>query len=285
MNIPGSDIYLNGQWLPRAEARVSVFDRGFIFGDGIYEVVPAYGRKPFLLDRHITRMLENLAKVGIPGIHSEAEWTALVQELVDRQEFEHQKIYLQVTRGMAPRLHSFPAEPEPTVFMFADEMTILSDERAKEGFAGVTTVDFRWMRGDIKSISLLAAVLGSEEARKHGATELLFLRDGVVTEGASSNVLVCKDGAISSPVLDRRVLSGVTVSLADEIAKQAGMPITYRDISEAELRGADEVMITSSGKEVVAIVTLDGKPVGTGASGPIFAQLWAGYRAAAAGNG
>lgn len=281
MNIPGSDVYLNGAWLPRGEARVSAFDRGFIFGDGIYEVIPVYGRKPFLMDRHLERMVDNLAKVKISDPHGgPAGWAKLVQELVDRQAFENQKLYIQVTRGTAPRLHSFPDGAAPTVFMFTDEMTILSDERAKQGFKGVTMPDFRWLRGDIKSISLLAAVLGSEHARQHDATELIFVREGIVTEGASSNVLICKDGQLSSPVVDRRILPGVTVSLAEEVAAKIGMPVEHRDIAEGELRAADEVMITSSGKEVVAIVSLDGKPVGDGRSGPAFAKLWEGYRKA-----
>ncbi|MBF2735993.1 MAG: aminotransferase class IV [Betaproteobacteria bacterium AqS2] len=281
MNIPGSDVYLNGEWLPRGEARVSAFDRGFIFGDGIYEVIPVYNRKPFLMDRHLERMVDNLAKVKIPDPHGGVEgWAKLVQALVDRQAFENQKLYIQITRGAAPRLHSFPDKAEPTVFMFTDEMMILSDERAKEGFKGVTMPDFRWLRGDIKSISLLAAVLGSEHARQHDATELIFIREGIVTEGASSNVLICKDGQLSSPVTDRRILPGVTVSLAEEVAAKVGMPVEHRDIAEGELRAADEVMITSSGKEIVAIVSLDGKPVGDGKSGPAFAKLWDGYREA-----
>ena len=280
MNIAGSDVYLNGDWVPRGEARVSAFDRGFIFGDGIYEVIPVYGRKPFLMDRHLERMAENLAKVKIADPHGVAGWAKLVQQLVDRQDFENQKLYIQVTRGAAPRLHSFPEASEPTVFMFTDEMTILSDERARQGFKGVTMPDFRWLRGDIKSISLLAAVMGSEHARQHGATELIFIRDGIVTEGASSNVVICKDGQLCSPVTDRRILPGVTVSLAEEVAAKIGMPIEHRDIAEGELRAADEVMITSSGKEIVAIVELDGKPVGTGQSGAAFAKLWDGYRSA-----
>ena len=277
--LQGSDLILNGEWLPRAEAKISVFDRGFIFGDGVYEVIPAYNGKPFLADRHIARLGRSLAEAEIANPLSQQRWHELIDEIAAKQDFPHQRIYLQVTRGVAPRMHRYPLTAvEPTYLMFADEMTLVDDATAKRGFKGVTHSDFRWMRGDIKSISLIAAVLSSEIAASADATETIFIRDGLATEGASSNLLVVKDGKISSPLVDRRILSGVTLSIAAEIAAESGIGFEFRDVPEENLRDADELMILSSGKEVVAITELDGRKVGGGVAGPVFEALWAGYK-------
>lgn len=272
------DVYLNGSWVARVDAKVSAFDRGFIFGDGVYELVQAYARKPFFTQRHVARLARSLDGVGIPNPHSETEWIELFATAAHRTPFADSRIYLQVTRGVAPRRHCFPAEVTPTVFLFADELVLPNAEAIANGLPAVTDNDYRWLRGDIKSISLMAAVLASEKAAAANATETIFIRDGVVTEGASSNVLLVKDGKLLSPVIDQRVLAGVTLTLLDEIAAQ-GITVEYRDISEAELRAADELMISSSGKEVLAITTLDGKQVGSGTSGPLFKRLYEGFRA------
>lgn len=277
--LAGSDLILNGTWQSRAEAKVSVFDRGFIFGDGVYEVIPAYNHKLFLADRHLERLERSLKEAEIANPLSAPRWRELLEELAAKQDFPHQRIYLQVTRGVAPRLHRYPLSPvPPTYLMFADEMTLVDDATARRGFKGVTHSDFRWMRGDIKSTSLIAAVLSSEIAASADATETLFIRDGLATEGASSNLLVVKDGVLSSPLIDRRILAGVTLSIVAEIAAENGIAFTYRDVPEEDLRDADEIMITSSGKEVVAITELDGRKVGAGEGGPVFAALWAGYK-------
>lgn len=270
------DVYLNGAWLARASAQISVFDRGFIFGDGVYELVQSYNRKCFRADLHIARLERSLAAIGIPNPHSADEWEALFNEAATKTEHPDARIYLQVTRGSAPRRHCFPAEVTPTVFMFADELILPGEEAVTHGLKAVTETDFRWLRGDIKSISLMAAVLASEKAAQADATETIFIRDGVLTEGASSNVLVAKDGSLLSPVLDPRLLTGITLTVLAEIAEQ-DIKVAYRDISEAELRSADEIMISSSGKEIVPITTLDDQQVGDGKPGPMFAKLYAGF--------
>ncbi len=277
--IPGSEVCLNGEWLPRAEARVSVFDRGFIFGDGVYEVIPAYGKRPFLADRHVARLGRSLEKVGIDNPLSGEQWLALIEEIAGRQEFGNQRIYLQVTRGAAPRLHQFPERPEPTYLVFSDEMALAGREAAERGASAITHEDFRWLRGDIKSTSLMAAVLSSEMAASRGATETIFLRDGVLTEGASSNVLVLVGGELRTHGVDNLILGGITMSFIEEVSRDAGHPLAYSEVSEAELRSAEEVIISSSGKEIVAITSLDGETVGAGKAGPVFMKLWDTYRA------
>lgn len=279
MEIPGSEVCLNGEWLPRSGARVSVFDRGFIFGDGVYEVIPAYGKRPFLADRHVARLGRSLEKVGIDNPLSGEEWLALIGEIASRQEFGNQRIYLQVTRGAAPRLHQFPERAEPTYLIFSDEMEVAGREAAERGAAAITHEDFRWLRGDIKSTSLMAAVLSSEMAASRGATETIFLRGGVLTEGASSNVLVLVGGELRTHEVDNLILGGITMSFIEEVSRDAGHPLAYREVTEAELRSAEEVIISSSGKEIVAITSLDGETVGEGKAGPVFMRLWETYRA------
>ena len=278
MTIAGSQVNLNGQWLERDQAQISVFDRGFIFGDGVYEVIPVYGHQPFLADRHVTRLGKSLAEVGITDPLGSAAWLELITTTAQRQDFPQQRIYLQVTRGSAPRLHRFPKEPQPTYLIFADPLEIPDVAIAQQGFTAVTHDDFRWLRGNIKSISLLAAVLASEFAAQAGAIETLFVRAGIVTEGATSNIIIAKDDALIAPLVDRRVLAGVTLSFIEECAHTAGCPIQYRDITMAQLQAADEVMISSSTRELAAITTLDGKAVGTGTAGPLFQRLWDIYR-------
>ena len=273
----GSEVNLNGEWLARDEARISVFDRGFIFGDGVYEVIPAYGRKPFLVERHLDRLERSLDKVGISNPLSRDRWLDLISKLAQRQDFELQRIYLQVTRGIAPRLHSFPKDVPPTYLLFADEHSRPDRETILKGFLAITHEDFRWKRCDIKSISLIAAVLSSERAAQAGATEMIFLRDGILTEGASSNVLVVIDGKLLSPRVDNLILGGITLSFIEEVAKDAGHPLTFRDISEQEFRGADEIIISSSGKELVPVTTLDDDKVSSGTAGPVFIDLWDSY--------
>ena len=274
----GSEVMLNGEWVSRDKAQVSVFDRGFIFGDGIYELVPAYGKKPFLADRHLDRLERNLGKVGMKNPLSKDQWMELLNEIASRQDFDEQRIYLQVTRGAAPRFHSFPGDPTPTYLVFVDQLLLPSQDVVKRGHHAISREDFRWQRGDIKSISLMAAVLSSEMAAQAKATETIFLRDGTLTEGASSNVLVVIGGQLFSPKVNNLILSGITLSFVEEIGKQNDHPLTYRDISEQEFRDADEIMITSSGKEILPITTLDDKKVNSGEAGPVFMDLWNTYR-------
>ena len=278
MTLAGSEVYLNNTWLPRDEATVSVFDRGFIFGDGVYELVPAYRHVPFLAERHIARLERSLDAVGIPNPKSAQEWLELIDTAAKRQSFGEQRIYLQVTRGVAPRLHRFPTQPLPTVLIFIDQLVRPDAAQATQGSKAITMPDFRWKRGDIKSISLIAAVMCSEAAAQASATETILLRDGHLTEGASSNILIASDGKLLTPPLDRSVLPGVTLSYIDELAAKAAIKLDYGAVTETQLRTADEILLTSSGKELVAITKLDDQPVGAGRAGPLFCKLYDYYQ-------
>lgn len=279
MTLAGSDVFLNGNWLARDKAAISVFDRGFIFGDGVYEMIPAYHHMPFLAQRHIKRLKRSMKLVGIDNPQSDDAWLELIQTAATRQDFGNQRIYLQVTRGVAQRAHKFPEQVTPTILLFVDPLIKPSRTEAIRGSKAITLPDFRWQRGDIKSISLMAAVLCSEQAAAAGATETILIRDGLLTEGASSNILIVKDGKLSSPPIDPRILAGVTLSYISEIADLVGHPIEYTEVTEEQLRTADEILLTSSGKELVAITALDDKVVGSGKAGPMFECLYDRYHA------
>ena len=278
MNIPGSDVILNGELIPRNEAKVSVFDRGFIFGDSIYEVIPVYQKKPFFLDRHLNRMVNNLHKTGITNPLSKEEWEGVIQKLIEQQSFNNQKLYIQVSRGVAPRNHSFPQESQSTYLLFTDELNILSFAEVTKGTKVVTAEDFRWLRGDIKSTSLLAAVLSTELAYQSNASEVIFHRNNIITEGGSSNILVVIDNKLYSPVINNKILNGITLSVFSDLAKKINNPIIHRDINLTELFSAKEVMLISSGRELVPIVSIDNKKINDGNSGEVFKQLWHEYR-------
>lgn len=279
-------IYLNGEWMPIEEAKIPVLDRGFIFGDGIYEVIPVYRRKPFRAAGHLARLARSLEAVRIPNPYDEARWMTLIAEIVARQPFENQGVYFQVTRGVARRDHAFPAGTTPTVFMMSNPLATPSEETYARGVACVTAVDNRWLRCDIKSTSLLGNVLMRQFAADHDAIEAVMFRDGHLSEASASNVLIVKNGVIASPLKDHLILPGITLDATIDLAREAGLPLELRAITEAEVRDADEVWLSSSTKEVLAVTTLDGRPVGHGAGagrpGPMFARMRAAYQAAKA---
>jgi D-alanine transaminase len=266
-------VYLNGKFLPIEEARIPVLDRGFIFGDGIYELVPVYSRVPFRLDEHLARLERSLAAARIRNPHSRAEWRDIVLQLAAKQPFEDQGVYFQVTRGVAKRDHAFPKEATPTVFMMANPLSTPSPEAVQNGAAAVTAVDDRWLHCDIKSISLIGNVMLRQLSADAGAVETILFRNGKLSEASASNVFAVKNGVILSPAKSNLILPGITYDVVVEIAAAAKMPLEFRDLSEAEVRGADELWVTSSSKEVLAIVMLDGKPVGAGTPGPVFRQM------------
>ncbi|MBM3117276.1 D-amino acid aminotransferase [Jeongeupia naejangsanensis] len=285
MNVPDLTAYLNGRFAPLGDLSVPVLDRGFLFGDGIYEMIPVYNRTPFRLNEHLGRLAASLASVRIGNPHTLAEWRGIIETIVARQPFDDQSIYLQVTRGAAyPRNHAFPPEPTtPTVFAFADPLTPPPTQLVQTGIAAVTQADVRWLRCDIKAISLLANVLARQSAVDAGVAETVLLRDGKLIEGSASNIFVVKDGVILAPPPSNLMLTGITYDLVLELADRHGLPHQVRDITEAELRGAGEVWLTSSSKEVLAIVTLDGAPVGNGAPGPIYKAMYQHYQVFKAG--
>jgi D-alanine transaminase len=268
--------YLNGEFVPLAEARVPVLDRGFIFGDGVYEVIPAYGRALFRLEAHLARLACSLRSIRLENPHDEQAWTKVLGAVVDRNPWDDQSVYLQVTRGVAPRSHEFPKPPvAPTVFIMANPLKTPPPETRERGVAVVTREDYRWRRCDIKSVSLLANVLLRQEAEDAGAAETVLLRDGNVTEASASNVFVVKRGVIASPPKDNLILPGITYDLVLELARAAGLPVEVRPVAAAELLAADEVWISSSTREVQPVTRVDGQPVGTGKPGPGFARMYA----------
>ena len=283
-------IYLNGEWMPVEQARVPVLDRGFIFGDGIYEFIPVYGRKPFRAAPHFARLARSLDAVGIVNPHSDEQWNTLLRTIIAKQTFDNQGVYFQVTRGVAPRDHAFPRDAKPTVFMMANPLGTPSADVFARGVACVTAVDNRWHRCDIKSISLLGNVLMRQLAAEHDAVEAVMFRDGYLSEASASNVFVIKNGAVHAPRKDHLMLHGITLDAVIDLARAANLPLELRPITESEVWGADELWLSSSSKEVVAITTLDGKPVGqaagaaahAGKPGPVFAKIRAAFDAAKA---
>jgi D-alanine transaminase len=267
-------VFLNGKLLPAEQASVSVLDRGFIFGDGVYELVPVYSRVPFRLDEHLARLERSLGETRIPNPYSRAQWRAAVYGLIDAHPFDDQGIYFQVTRGVAKRDHAFPKKIEPTVFMMSNPLVNPPREQVENGAAAVSAEDNRWLRCDIKSISLIGNVLLRELSAEANAAETILFRNGKLTEASASNVFIVKDGVIRSPAKTRLILPGITYDVVIELAAAAKLPLAFEEVGEAQVRNADEVWVTSSSKEVLAIVELDGKPIGDGRPGPVFRRMY-----------
>jgi D-alanine transaminase len=271
-------VFLNGRFLPIEQATVPVLDRGFIFGDGVYELIPVYSRAPFRMDEHLARLERSLSAVGIRNPHPREKWREIITSLAAQQPWEDQGVYLQVTRGVAKRDHAFPEDVEPTVFAMSNPLVNPPRELVEKGAAAVSAVDDRWHRCDIKSISLIGNVLLRQVSAAAGAAETILFRDGVLTEASASNVFVAKNGVVLSPPKTNLILPGITYDVVVEIATALAIPVEFRDVREAEVRGADEIWLTSSSKEILAVVELDGKPVGEGRPGPLFRRAWQGYQ-------
>jgi len=268
-------VYLNGAFLPLEEARIPVLDRGFIYGDGVYELIPVYGRRPFRLPQHLARLQRSLDGIRLANPHTSAEWTTLVADLVSKQPFEDQGIYFQVTRGVAKRDHTFPQGVAPTVFMMSNQLATPSLEQVERGVAVVTALDNRWRRCDLKTISLVGNVLMRQLAADANAIETVMFRDGWLTEASASNVLIVKRGVIVAPPKDNLILPGITYDATEEFAREAGLPFEMRPVARTEALAADEMWLSSSTKEVLAVTTLDGAPFAGGAPGPVFRKLHA----------
>ncbi len=271
-------VYLNGKFMPIEEAHVPVLDRGFIFGDGGYEVIPVYSKHPFRLVEHLRRLQYSLDKVRIDNPMSEAEWSQLVAGIVERNAGEDQSVYLQVTRGVAKRDHAFPKGVRPTVFMMSTPLVTPAPALVESGVACISAQDYRWLNCDIKSVSLLGNCLLRQLSADAGATETILFRDGKLTEASASNVFIVRDGVLLTPPKDNLVLPGITYDVVLEIARAREFQVEVRAVTEAEVRGADEIWVTSSTKEVLAVTTLDGRPVGDGRPGPLFRRMHALYQ-------
>jgi len=266
-------VFLNGKFIPIEEARVPVLDRGFIFGDGVYELVPVYSRVPFRLEEHLARLERSLSETRIRNPYSRAEWRDIIVQLVAKQPYEDQGVYFQVTRGVAKRDHTFPADTAPTVFIMANPLVNPPREAIERGAEAISAKDNRWHRCDIKSISLLGNVLLRQLSADAGATETILFRDGMLSEAAACNVFVVRGGVIQCPPKSNLILPGITYDVVLELAQSAQLPVEIRELTEAETRAADEIWLTSSSKEVLAIVKLDGTPVGDGRPGPLFRRM------------
>ena len=286
--LPDLPCFLNGQFISLRDAKVSVMDRGFIFGDGVYEVVPVYAGRPFRFDEHMARLTRSLSRIRMANPHTREEWLERCRRLVaarfEDSGAQEQLVYIQVTRGVAPRDHVMPVGITPTVFMMANPMKPASPEQRHQGVSCTTARDFRWERGDIKSTSLLANVLARQMSADHGAVETILFRDGHLTEASASNVWIVQEGALLGPPKSEHVLEGIRVELLRELCEDAGVAYNLRPISEAEVLAADEVLLSSATKEVLPVTRIDGEPVGHGAlrgkPGPVYARLYEAYQAA-----
>jgi len=288
MTLPHTLCYLNGEYQPLSEAKVSVLDRGFVFGDGIYEVVPVYNGKPFRFNEHLARLDRSLGEIRMQNPKSREEWRALVQHLIDAYARHagvsaaetNQLVYIQITRGVAMRDHVMPLDIPPTLFAMANRMAGYSAEERARGFACITADDFRWKKAHIKSTSLMGAVFSRQMSADVGAIETIMFRDGMLSEAAASNVWVVKNGALLGSPRDNLVLEGIRYGLIEQLCRDAGVPLELRRVSRAEVLDADEVLLSSATKEILPVTTLDGKPVGNGRPGPIYDKLYAGYQLA-----
>ena len=287
--LPDSLCYLDGKFLPLNQAKVSVMDRGFLFGDGAYESIPVYQRRLFRFDDHLARLERSLGKLEIEADLDAETWLERIRRVVQAHPCEDQLVYLQVTRGVAPRSHLMPTGLEPTVFVTTSERAQPTPAQRVQGLACVTARDFRWERGDIKSISLLGNVLARKISADQAADETILLRDDGsggpwLTEGASSNVWIVHEGALLGPAPDEHVLAGVRIELLRELCEETGIAFNLRPVSEADVRAADEVLLSSASKEVIAVTRLDGEQVGHGAlrgrPGPVYARLHEAYQRA-----
>ena len=286
--LPDTLCYLNGQVTPLCDAKVSVLDRGFVFGDGIYEVAPVYGQRLFRFDEHMARLSRSLGKVRIRNPYTPEQWLErirpLMAALADKSGAQDQLVYIQVTRGVALRDHVMPEGIEPTVFIMVNPMKPPSAEQRHHGVACTTARDFRWERGDIKSVSLLGNVLARQMSADHGAIETIMFRDGFLTEAAASNVWIVHEGALLGPPKSEHVLEGIRYDLLRELCEEVGVAYNLRPIAEADVLSADEVMLSSATKEVLPVTRIDGQQVGHGAlrgkPGPVYARLYEAYQRA-----
>ncbi len=275
-------VYLNGEMTPLSEAKIPVLDRGFIFGDGIYEVIPVYGRKMFRADQHLARLFRSLASIGITNPHSKEEWLDLISKVMAAHEADDQMVYLQVTRGVAKRAHAFPKDVTPTVFIMTNPIVLPTAAARENGVACVTMEDKRWLRCEIKSISLLGNILAAQNAAEHAAAESIQFRDGYLTEASASNVWIVKNGVLMGPPKDNLILEGIRYGLIEELCAAHHIPLEARRITREEVFAADEVMLSSATKEVLAVVKLDDTSIGNAKPGAVYHQLYAAYQAAKA---
>ncbi|UJP05568.1 MAG: D-amino acid aminotransferase [Nitrosomonas sp.] len=266
-------IYLNGKFMPIEQACIPVLDRGFIFGDGVYEVIPVYSRQPFRLPEHLTRLQHSLDGIRLKNPFGNDEWQQLLAQVIAQNNGEDQYLYLHITRGVAKRDHAFPANVPATVFIMSNPLLPPPAELLVSGAAAVTANDNRWMRCDVKAISLLPNVLLRQLAVDAHALETILIRDGFLTEGAASNIFIVKNNVLLAPPKSNLMLPGITYDVVLELAAANHITHEIRQVTETEVRTADEILLTSSTKEVMPVTLLDQQPVGNGKPGKVFMHL------------
>ena len=288
--LPPLPCYLNGEFTELPNAKISVMDRGFIFGDGVYEIAPVYAGRLFRFEQHMARLARSLTELRITNPMSKAQWADVAQQLIAtyaksvgaKTQDTDQLIYIQVTRGVAMRDHVMTQGIAPTVFVMSNVMKPVPPAQRATGVACVTANDFRWEKAHIKATSLLGAVFARQISFDADAMETVMFRHGFLSEAAASNVWVVKNGKVIGVPKDNLVLEGIRFGLIEEICHAQGIGFELRRISRDEVLDADELLLSSATKEVLAISTLDGKPVGSGKPGSVYAALYAGYQAAKA---
>lgn len=266
-------IYLNGQFLPDDQPCISPLDRGFIFGDGVYEVIPVYNGHLFRIHEHLQRLDDSLSAVGIKLELDHSQWQLILNELVSKNGGGNQSVYLQITRGVAPRDHAFPIATQPTVFVMSHPLKPVADEIRQHGVRAVTLEDIRWKYCHIKTIALLPNILLRQQALDSGAVEAILIRDGEITEGAASNLFIVHQGVVKTPPKGPLLLPGITRDLVLELAQQQQIPCAETTITLAELQQADEIWLTSSTKEILPVTHLDNQAIANGKPGPVWQQM------------
>ena len=289
--LPASLCYLNGEYTALQDAKISVLDRGFIFGDGVYEVVPAYAGVLFRFEQHMARLDRSLLELRIANPLTHREWHEIATKLIaaysrgtwsegENHTENDQIVYIQVSRGVAMRDHAMPAGLKPTVFVMTNAMKLPGMQQRGQGVACVTADDFRWEKAHIKSTSLLGAVFSRQISVDAGAVETIMFRGEYLSEAASSNVWIIKDGKVMGPPKDTLVLEGIRYGLIEDMCRACGIAFELRRITRAEVFAADEILLSSATKEVLPVTLLDASPVGDGLPGPIYARLYAAYQQA-----
>lgn len=276
-------VYLNGRYLPVEEATVSVMDRGFLFGDGVYEVMPVFGNKLLRLDSHLRRLQNSLNRISLRNPYSDEQWTQMFYELLDKNPGEDRAVYLHISRGAYP-VRDLKIKPEyevlypPTVFAMIMHVTPPAIEVVSSGISVITVEDFRWNACDIKSTSLVGSVMLKQQASEAGVDDAILIKDGMVTEGTASNVFLVKDGKLITPPIGKQLLPGITRDLVIEIAENNAILVEQREIPEAELYSADEIWMSSSTREIAPVIKMNGDTVGTGAAGVMWKRVMSLYQ-------
>ncbi|MDH5612637.1 MAG: D-amino acid aminotransferase [Gammaproteobacteria bacterium] len=272
--MPNKIVYLNGDYLPVEQASVSVLDRGFLFGDGVYEVIPVFGLKPLRVDEHLQRLQSSLSRISLDNPLSNQEWKQVFDQLLERNPGEDRAIYLQITRGVYPvRDLKIQPDKQPTIFMMVLQIGSIDMSQLEQGIETVTINDFRWHACDVKSISLVANVMLREQATQAGVVDAILVRDGYVTEGTASNFFMVKKGVLITPPIGQYLLSGITRDLVIDLAKENGIDCEIRPVAETELESADEIWLTSSTREIAPVVRLNGKDVADAEAGPLWKKM------------